>query len=181
MQPEANNLPSDRQEAIVQLIAGHQTRLRAFIRCLMVDGNDVDDVLQETNRVLWQKAGQFQLGTNFWAWSAQVARFEVLSQLKRRQRDTQVVDSDLVADLATIAEEHLQTADERRTSLEKCLQQQPPASRQLVEMRYTFNSSIDSISKQLGRPGGSIRQTLYRIRLALMQCVERRMTSGEVS
>ena len=162
----------------MQLIAGHQTRLRAFIRCLMVDANDVDDVLQETNRVLWQKADQFQLGTDFWAWGAKVARFEVLSQRKRRQRDTQVVDSDLVSDLATMAEDHLQTVDERRTALEQCLQQQPPPSRQLVEMRYTLDSSIESISEQLGRPAGSIRQTLYRIRSALMQCVERRMVGG---
>jgi len=54
MNPEA-------QSRIVQEIARHQSRLKAFVRCLFVHSNDVDDVLQEINAVLWEKADSFQL------------------------------------------------------------------------------------------------------------------------
>ncbi len=54
---------------VVQEIARHQSRLRAFVRCLMVRPSDVDDLLQEINVVLWEKADEFQPNTDFWAWA----------------------------------------------------------------------------------------------------------------
>ncbi len=50
---------------IVGLIARHQTRLRGLVRCLLVRSSDVRDVLQEVNAVLWEKANEFQGGTDF--------------------------------------------------------------------------------------------------------------------
>ncbi len=177
MNSEQQDQPSDEQGTLVQLIAAHQTRLRGLIRCLLFDADDVDDVLQETNRVLWQKAKDFAAGTDFWAWAAQVARFEVLSYHKRRRRDAHVFDSDLVVEVAALAEDHLADSDERRAALEQCLGQQPSANRQLLELRYTLDFSNQSIAEKLGRPVGSIRQTLYRIRNSLLECVERVMVS----
>ncbi|MEZ6040006.1 MAG: hypothetical protein R3C20_05840 [Planctomycetaceae bacterium] len=44
------------QKLLVQEIARCQPRLRAFMRCLLVRQGDVDDLLQEVNAVLWEKA-----------------------------------------------------------------------------------------------------------------------------
>jgi RNA polymerase sigma-70 factor (ECF subfamily) len=178
---EQHDQERDEPETLVQLIAAHQTRLRGFIRCLLFDLHDVDDVLQETNRILWQKAQDFVPGTDFWAWSAQVARLEVLAHLKRRRRDSHLFDTDLLQEVAALAEDHLRSCDERRAALERCLEQQPAASRQLLELRYTLDFSNQSIAEKLDRPVGSIRQTLYRIRNSLMQCVQRVMASEGVA
>ena len=48
------------RRVIVQEIARCQTRLRAFVRCLFVRSDDVDDVLQDINAVLWEKADEFK-------------------------------------------------------------------------------------------------------------------------
>lgn len=157
----------------MQLIAAHQTRLRGLLRCLMINSRDVDDVLQETNRVLWQKSAQFQLGTDFWAWAAQIARFEVLTWRKRQSRDQHVFDEELVAGIGELAQSHLAESDNRLSALERCLERQPPSNRQLLELRYVLDESMASISDRLARPAGSIRQTLYRIRTALADCVQR--------
>ena len=61
---------------VVQQIARHQSRLRAFVRCLLVRSSDVDDLLQQVNVVLWEKADEFQPGTDFGAWASQIARFK---------------------------------------------------------------------------------------------------------
>jgi len=157
----------------VQLIAAHQTRLRGLIRCLTMNSRDVDDVLQETNRVLWQKAEDFQPGTDFWAWAARIARFEVLTWGKRRRRDRHVFDDQLIDRLGDFAQAHLQDADGRLSALEQCLERQPSANRQLLELRYVLDEPISTISRTLDRPTGSVRQTLYRIRAALADCVQR--------
>ncbi|MCH7225436.1 sigma factor [Haloferula sp. A504] len=78
--PEADD-PGDLQ-AYVKLMTEHQGNLRAFIISLMPGSPDVADVLQETNAALWQKRAKFEPGSNFIAWSFQIARYEV-----RRQRD----------------------------------------------------------------------------------------------
>lgn len=157
---------------VVQEIARHQSRLRAFVRCLLVRPSDVDDVLQETNAVLWQKADEFDPETDFWAWASQIARFKVLNQVRTYGRERLVFDLDTLQRLAEVAERKVQDLDKRRDALDHCLKQLPPAQRQLIDLRYTGDHSIEKIAETIGRPEGSIRQTLYRIRMALMACIE---------
>ena len=61
----------------------HQDRLRGFIRCLLIDRRDADDVWQDVNLLLVRKAADFRTGTDFWAWAIQVARYQVLTQCKK--------------------------------------------------------------------------------------------------
>ncbi len=75
-------MTSDIHNLVVGEIARYQSRLRAFVRCLLVRPSDVDDILQEINSVLWQKANEFQPGSDFWAWASQIARFEALNHLR---------------------------------------------------------------------------------------------------
>jgi DNA-directed RNA polymerase specialized sigma24 family protein len=39
--------------------------------------------------------------------------------------------------------------------------------------RYTSGASVQAIARRMGRPVGSISQTLYRMRAALRDCVLR--------
>jgi RNA polymerase sigma-70 factor (ECF subfamily) len=48
----------------------------------------------------------------------------------------------------------------------------PPAQRQLIDLRYSGGHAMEVISEMIGRPEGSVRQTLYRIRTSLLACIE---------
>jgi RNA polymerase sigma-70 factor (ECF subfamily) len=48
-------------------------------------------------------------------------------------------------------------------------------------LRYGPKSSIEEIAVSLERSAGSIRQTLYRIREALLACIERRLATEAAS
>lgn len=163
---------SDRRAEVVALIAQHQSRLRGFVRCLLVYDNDVDDLLQEVNVVLWQKADQFEPGTDFWAWASQVARFKVMNQIRRYSRDRLVFDESFVTELADLATERSAGSLDQQAALRQCMQRLPVAQRALVEMRYSSDRSVMSIAEELNRPVGSIRQTLYRIRGLLLECIQ---------
>ncbi|MEZ5948397.1 MAG: sigma-70 family RNA polymerase sigma factor [Planctomycetaceae bacterium] len=84
------------QKLLVQEIARCQPRLRAFVRCLLVRQCDVDDLLQEVNAVLWEKAEEFQPGTDFWAWASQIARFKALNLIRKHARERLVFDPEIV-------------------------------------------------------------------------------------
>ena len=108
-----NSNPSE----IVALIARHQPSLRGLVRCLLVRSSDVEDVLQEVNSVLWEKASEFQAGTDFWAWASQIARYKALNNIRKYSRDRLVFDDDLLNEIADLAHERLSQLDHRRPSI----------------------------------------------------------------
>jgi RNA polymerase sigma-70 factor (ECF subfamily) len=161
------------RDDVVQEIARHQPRLRGLLRCLLARPSDVDDLLQEVNLVLWEKADEFQPETDFWAWASQIARFKaLLNQARKLGRERLVFDMEVLERVADVARERLQTLDQRRVALDHCLKELPPSQRQLIDLRYASDQSIERIAESIGRPAGSIRQTLYRIRMALLDCIE---------
>jgi RNA polymerase sigma-70 factor (ECF subfamily) len=170
-------MPNSDPSEIVSLIASHQTRLRGLVRCLLVRSSDVEDVLQEVNSVLWEKSGEFERGSDFWAWASQIARFKALNHIRKYSRDRLVFDNALLDELADLACQRLAHIEDRRQALELCLNQLPPAQRQLIDLRYTGGHAIDSIAQIIGRPQASICQTLYRIRQSLLACIESKLKS----
>ncbi len=163
---------------IVQEIARYQPRLRGFVRCLLVRSADVDDILQEINAVLWEKADDFQPGTDFWAWACQIARFKVLNHVRKLGRERLVFDDAVLEQLAEVATRRLEQLDERRAALDHCLQKLPPPQRQLIDLRYAAGQTTELIAESIGRPAASVRQALYRIRAALHACIDRQLATG---
>jgi RNA polymerase sigma-70 factor (ECF subfamily) len=175
---EVTLVSGEQQNLVVQEIARHQSRLRAFVRCLLIRPSDVDDILQEINSVLWQKATEYQPGTDFWAWACQIARFKALNHLRKVGRERLVFDDTVLQQLAATAAGKLEALEERRAALDRCLQKLPPPQRQLIDLRYSAGQTIESISESIGRPAGSVRQTLYRIRATLQTCIESQLMAG---
>ena len=161
----------DQEEFVLELIAC-QHRLRGFLRCLLVAPADLDDLLQETNRVLLKKSHSFKPGSDFWAWACQVARFEVIAHHRRRSRDRHLYDTELIGDLASRAESQLGNQTELTQQLEHCLKGLSETQSKLLKVRYWDGLSIQRIADDWGRPLGSIRQTLYRLRQQLRSCLE---------
>ena len=164
-------------EEFVKALTASQGRLLAYICCLLGDMNDANIVLQDTNLVLWRKADQFKGIRSFNAWSREVAYFQVLAFLRDRKRDKLVFSQDIIDKIATERDET--DFDERRLALRDCLSQLNGDKRMVLRKRYTENLQIRQMAKELNRSEGAIKVALGRIRLALLECVKRRMgTAG---
>ena len=63
--------PSDPAPAddFVQQLTANQNRLYGYIFSLLGDHHRANDVLQETNMVLWRKAAEFQTDRDFIPWA----------------------------------------------------------------------------------------------------------------
>lgn len=149
-----------------------QSALYGSIHTLLAGGTAVSDVLQETNRVLWQKAALYDPTRPFLPWALTVARFEVLAHRKRQSRDRLVFDDGLVAQLA--GEYERQSAgDGALQALDRCLQKLPTAQRTLLDARYLRGEPVQAIAAREGRAAGAVSALLYRIRAALAECMDR--------
>ena len=67
-----------RTEEFMRLFTHHQRHVYGYIRGLVPSLVEAEEVLQQTNLLLWEKFDQFQPGTNFRAWACKVAYLTVL-------------------------------------------------------------------------------------------------------
>ena len=161
---------SSAQHALYQLYA---PRLRGVCRRYIPDADEAEDVLQETNAVLWRKAHDFELGTNFGAWMLKVAYFQVMAHRRRLTRDHLVFDDDFLQDIAEDAEQQCEWQGEKQRRLGDCIGKLTERYQELIRRRYTEGATLKFIAAQSGQSENSIKQALFRARAALIECVKR--------
>lgn len=163
----------------VQLLTSHQRRLYLYIATFLPNSADVEEVLQETNKVLWTKSNEYIPGRQFFAWAHTFAHFQVLAFRKRRKRDRLTFSDDLLEVIARESNPDESVQVTRRQALGKCLKKLKKDDRGLLVRRYTTNTSVQQIALDVGRPATSIYRSLERLRLALLVCIQRSMSSEE--
>lgn len=163
------------------LIAQHQGSLQAFLRSLVPMGGEVEDILQRVNLVIWRKREQFELGSNFKAWSFAVARWEALSYLKERKRNSWLLFD---SELAQLVENELSQRKEAKwqdyqEELADCLQNLSASNQELLHDRYGLGLSLVECAEKWDRSEGGLRVTFHRLRTTLRACLERKQRKDE--
>jgi RNA polymerase sigma-70 factor (ECF subfamily) len=156
-----------------------QRSLYAFILAQLPSITEAEDVLQETNLVLWSKREEFSAADNLRALIFRVARYQVLAHCKKRQRDKSGFDKALIEQLANEAEQRADALDEKRLAMVRCLQKLRPRDRQMISDRYSRNMSGKQLAEQLGRTADSVFHSLRRIRNTLMRCIQKTLAIEE--
>lgn len=173
--PSAAKMVRPPSEEFVQLFTRHQRRLYLFVLSQVGAAQDAEDILQETNLILWAKHHQFNVGTNFFAWAAQVAKYEVLKFRQRRHRDKLRFSDEFVDAVSREFAARPEEFERRRTALEQCLQKLKPDDRSLIHRRYQPGERGKHVAESLARPANSVYQSLGRIRRVLLDCIQRRL------
>ena len=168
-----------RAERFVRLLATCQRRVFLYALGLVCNAADAEEILQETNLVLWRKFDQYQPGTDFARWACRIAHLEVLKFRERRARDRRLFTSEFIESLAVESQESLDDLDGRREALVRCLGKLRKTDRQLVLRRYQEHATTRSVAEALGRSVQGTRKSLHRIRLALLACIERTLAAEE--
>lgn len=168
---------SDRTEQFVRLIAEHQNRMYGYVFSLLGDHSRAADVLQETNLVLWRKAGEFDSEKPFLPWAFAIARFQVLAHLRDSKRDRVLLDAELAATVSEEAEAQAGQLDEFRRALRPCLETLTDGNRDLMERRYLRSMPIADIATAVNRTVSAIKVALMRSRRHLADCIEVRMAA----
>ena len=60
-----DSLQANPTEEFVALYVEHQVAIRSFVRTLLPDSADADDVMQTASLTMWRRFEQFQPGTSF--------------------------------------------------------------------------------------------------------------------
>jgi RNA polymerase sigma-70 factor (ECF subfamily) len=160
-------------EDLVTLMTRYQGRLYAYILSLLGNADASNDVLQETNVVLWKESGQYVPGTNFKAWAFRIAHFQCMAYRQKRLRDKVVFSDEAVAAIATEAKTVDDSFEERAAALERCLERIHPRSREALRLRYAEQLAVTELATRMERTSNAMYQLLFRARQWLIECVKR--------
>jgi RNA polymerase sigma-70 factor (ECF subfamily) len=158
-----------------RLLIQHQQRIYGFIRSLVANRADAEDLLQETASVLWQKFSEFEPGSNFLAWALAVSRRQAMYFYQKSKRDVLWLSEECIDAISADTLCQSTKLAGLEDALAKCLAKLGSDDRQLITARYQNESSPKSLAEQFGRPVKTIYSALSRIRHSLTDCVERRL------
>jgi RNA polymerase sigma-70 factor, ECF subfamily len=166
---------ADDYELFITLFARSQGRVLAFIRALVPDPSQADDVFQTTSLVLWRSFATYRRDAEFLPWAIGVARHQVLMHWRTRRRDRHVFSEELLLDLAAATESGLADAERRQRALEACVARLPERQRDLIRLFYGENRSAGEIAASWNRTVHAVYKALATMRKALLECVTARL------
>jgi RNA polymerase sigma-70 factor (ECF subfamily) len=170
----AGNETSD--EVLVGLIAkGDKDAMRALygrhnvkvFRFLMrfVDGEaTAEDLVSEVFIEVWRNAAQFGARSQVSTWLLGIARHKALSALRRRSTDE--LDEEVIGfieDPSDNPEAALQKT-ERSEILRDCLKQLSPAHREIIDLVYYHERTIDDVAEIIGVPQNTVKTRMFYAR-----------------
>jgi len=165
----------------IELYLHNESSLRAFIRALVRDRAEAEDVFQTVVLLLWKKFDNYDGRRPFGPWARGIAANEVLRMRRGSGRTPTPFSPEVVEAILDSFERRSTFHDKpsaRLEALEQCVDALPDSSRQLLTLRYRQALAIGEIVNNVGGTIASVQKTLSRIRQRLADCIERRLTTA---
>jgi RNA polymerase sigma-70 factor (ECF subfamily) len=167
-------------EQFLVLLTSNERRLRGYVRALVPNRADAEEILQEVNLYLCRHADEFEPGTDFVSWALKVAHFRVLKWRERRSHERLVFDDSLIERLVVAAESMNTDRDRRYDALKKCLEKLAPSERELVMQFYgEAGATPRSLAERIGRSVKGVYVTVHRLRMKLLECIRCTLAAEE--
>lgn len=165
--------PMPDQADFLRLFMAHQGEIRAFVRALLADPNDVDDVCQEIATILWKKFDQYDPSRRFGAWARGVAVHEI--DHFRRQAHRRPIPFSLETIEAIRGEfdrREPQPTSRLLEYIEQCLRRLTDRARQMFSLRYERGSSVAEIAREVQSAEPAVYKALGRYRDQVRRCAQ---------
>lgn len=166
-------------EQFAVLWTAAQPTISAFIRTLVPDFQQADEVLQRVAVTLVRKFNQYDPSRAFAAWAVGVAKYEVLYYRRERATDRHLFGDDIVEHIASRYEVIAEDADPMREALAHCVDELKGRSKRVIELRYRRGMKSAAIASEMMLSAGAVRMLLCRARESLRHCIQRRVKRSE--
>lgn len=167
------NLPSKSdQDRFSAFFMSVFSDLNAAIYSMLPDRGAVEEVLQNTSVVLWEKYWEVEDELEFRKIAFTVARFQVLSYRRDRMRNRMLFDEGIVSllvDPATISKAYLTKEQE---ILEKCLLSLTAEERELIFASYQPGVKITEMAAREGKTPMSLYKKIQKIKARLFKIMQ---------
>jgi RNA polymerase sigma-70 factor (ECF subfamily) len=152
------------KQAMQTLFARHNVRVYRFLLRFVSDESAAEDLVSDVFLDVWRQAGRYEGRSQVSTWLMAMARNKALSILRRRQAeelDEEVAE--FIQDPSDSPEAMLQT-QQRTEILRKCLTHLSPAHREIIDLVYYHEKSIEEVAEIIGVPQNTVKTRMFYAR-----------------
>lgn len=150
--------------AMRTLYARHNVLLYRFVLRLIGDASKAEEIVSDTFFNVWRQASRFEGRSRVSTWILAIARYKALTVRCRRQEE-QLEDAaaEGIVDPGDDPEQAL-SRKEKSTLLSGCLAQLCPRHREIIDLVYYHEKSIDEAAVIIGVPPGTVKSRMFYAR-----------------
>jgi RNA polymerase sigma-70 factor (ECF subfamily) len=152
------------KDAMQVLFARHNIRVFRFLMRFVGGEAAAEGLVSEVFIEVWRNASQFEARSQVSTWLLAIARHKALSALRRRSTD-ELDDNviEFIEDPSDNPEVTLQKT-ERSEILRDCLMRLSPAHREIIDLVYYHERTIDEVAEIIGVPQNTVKTRLFYAR-----------------
>jgi RNA polymerase sigma-70 factor (ECF subfamily) len=157
--------------AMQALFARHRTSVYRWLLRFVSNETLAEDLLSEVFLGVWRQAARFECRSSVSTWLLSIARHKALSA--RRHRTEAELDEKIeatVADPADDPEVALQKKN-RDALLRRALTRLSPEHRQVIDLVYYHEKSIDEVAQIIDVPPATVKTRMFYARKKLAELV----------
>ena len=161
------------RNAIGVLFARHQVKIYRFLVRMVKNQSVAEELVNETFVEIWRCAAKFEGRSAPTTWMFSIARYKALNTL--RKRSDEELDEIKTAKIADHSDDPEVTTmkGNKAEILQQCLTKLSNEHREVVDLVYYHEKSIDEISEIVGVPSGTVKTRLFHARKQLSVILQR--------
>ncbi len=158
--------------AMQVLFARHHVRVYRFVLRLVRNPTLAEDLISEVFLDVWRQAAKFEARSAVSTWLLAIARFKALSSLRKRtEEELDQETADAIEDTGDNPEVAIQKKDTSE-ALRKCLTQLSPEHREIIDLVYYHEKSIDEVAGIVGIPENTVKTRMFYARKKLSELLK---------
>jgi RNA polymerase sigma-70 factor (ECF subfamily) len=163
----------------------HAPMLLVYLRSVVRDASQVDDLFQETLLTAWKNIDSFDRARPFGPWLRGIAGKLILAHYRRSAKGFVYCDETILEQVGARAEQLQQSPgdslDEKLERLRECMELLPPGYRQVIDLRYREGLKGQPLADRVALSMENVKKRLQRARQRLLECMDRRLSLTGVS
>ena len=152
------------KRAMQVLYARHNVRVYRFVLRLTGNQSLAEDLVSEVFLDVWRQAEGFESKSQVSTWLLAIARYKALSAMRRRTDEH--LDDQMAASIEDTSDdpETVVNTKDRATIIQKCLTQLSPAHREVIDLVYYHEKSVDEVAQIVGVPAATVKTRMFYAR-----------------
>lgn len=162
------------RHALQVLYGRHHVKVYRFALRFLRDESAAEDMVSEVFLDVWRQADRFERRCQVSTWLLAIARNKALSTLRRRsseQLDEEIAE--FIEDPSDNPEVTMQK-QERSSILRSCLEQLSAAHREIIDLVYYHERTIEEVSEIIGAPVNTVKTRMFYARKRIAEMMAAR-------
>jgi RNA polymerase sigma-70 factor (ECF subfamily) len=166
--------------AMQALFTRHQARIYRFILRMVRNNALAEDLTSEVFLSVWQQAHRFEARSAVTTWLLAIARYKAFAELRRRVEPLCDEENEKASDPADNPDAAFEIKH-RGELLRKCLTRLSREHREIIDLVYYHEKSVQEVAEIVGIPGNTVKTRMFYARRKLSELLSAEGIVGALS